>query len=165
MKVDVSVSGTPGLGYVGMDRFLRLKIFRPRSSALICRKSNYKTHAPYREIVFGERKDGDFIVHAKRKSISATETHLPRHKIEFRDNNVVLTAVSIRLNVSKQIDIRFGCYSDSMSYAVCLCSIYYTWHRLRCTKYIIHSLISVWYQCVVYAIAILFHINALILLQ
>lgn len=105
LKVDVSVSGMPGLGYVGMDRFLKLKIFRPRSSALICRKSNSKTHSPHREIVFGERKDGDFIVYAEWNNISATENHLPRHKIEFRDNNVVLTAVSIRLNVSKQIDI------------------------------------------------------------
>lgn len=104
LKVDVSVSGMPGLGYSGVSRFVKLKMFRPRSSALICRKSNHKTHSPYREFVFGERKDGDFIVYAERKNISATETHLPRHKIEFRDNNVVLTAASIRLNVSKQID-------------------------------------------------------------
>lgn len=105
-KVDISVSGAPGMGQVYVSRFLKVKLFRPRSSALICRKSNYKTPTPYREIVFGERKDGDFIVYAERKNISATENHLPRHKIEFRDNNVVLTAATIRLNVSKQIDNR-----------------------------------------------------------
>lgn len=108
LKVDVSVSGMPGLGYVGMSRFLKLKIFRPRSSALICRKIEHKMHTAYREIWFGERKDGDFIVYAERNNISATETHLPRHKIEFQDNNVVLTAALIRLNVSKQINIVVG---------------------------------------------------------
>lgn len=104
-KVDISINGMPGLGNVGMSRFLRLKLFRRRSSALICRKSKSKTQTAHREIVFGERKDGDFIVYAERNNISATETHLPRHEIKFQDNNVVLTAVLIRLNVSKQTNI------------------------------------------------------------
>lgn len=99
-NVGISINGVMGMGYTGMAGMLGMKVYRPRSSALICRKVSQKTPAPYREIVFGERKDGDFIVYAERNNISATETHLPRHKIEFRDNNVVLTAAVIRLNVS-----------------------------------------------------------------
>lgn len=106
-KIDVSITGSPGLGNVMASRFSRLNIFRPRSSALICLKRKYETQTPHREIVFGKRKDGDFIVYAERNNFSATETHLPRHKIEFQDNNVVLTAVLIRLNVSEQINITF----------------------------------------------------------
>lgn len=104
-QVDISINGMPGLGNVGASRFTRFKLFRRRSSALICRKSKFKTLTARREIVFGERRDGDFIVYAERNNISATETHLPRHEIKFQDNNVVLTAVLIRLNVSKQTNI------------------------------------------------------------
>lgn len=104
-KVDVSVNGFPGIGSVAMSRFLKLDIFRPRSSALICRKSQNKPTTTHRDIVFGERKHGDSIVYAERNNISATETHLPRHKISFQDNNVVVTAALIRLNVSEYSSI------------------------------------------------------------
>lgn len=104
-KVDVTVSGMPGIGSALMSRFLKLDIFRPRSSALICRKSERKPRTTYRDIVFGERKDGDFIVYTERNNISATETHLPRHNIAFKDDNVVLTSALIRLNVSEHKSI------------------------------------------------------------
>lgn len=99
-EVGISINGMSGIGDVGMSRFLRLNIFRPRSSALICAVSEQKPQTRYQHLVFGERKHGDFIVHASKNSFNGTESHLPRHQIEFQDNNVVLTSVSIRLNVS-----------------------------------------------------------------
>lgn len=99
-KVDMSMIGVPSLGYIGMERFLRLTIFRPRSSALICAKNMNKIKTPFRDVIFGKRKHGDFMLYAKLSNFNATKTHLPRHEIEFHDNNAVLTSVRIRLNVS-----------------------------------------------------------------
>lgn len=99
-KIDITINGMIGLGYVGMERFLRIKIFRPRSLAMICGVIVNKPQTPYRDLVFGKRKHGDFIVYAAQNSFNATESHLPRHQIEFQDSNVVLTSVLIRLNVS-----------------------------------------------------------------
>lgn len=99
-EVDISINGMNGLGHMGMSRYLRWKLFRPRSSALICGMTEHKPQTLYGDLVFGKRKHGDFIVYAAQNSFNATENHLPRHQIEFQDNNVVLTSVLIRLNVS-----------------------------------------------------------------
>lgn len=129
-KVNVSVSGTPGIGTVVMSRFLKLDIFRPRSSALICRKIMPKPRTPHRDIVFGARKDGDFIVYAERNNISATETHLPRHTIAFKNDNLTLTAALIRLNVSEQNTNQYTVDVDVTYLAVyntgTLCNVYKT---------------------------------------
>lgn len=98
-NVHITLNGMNGLGYVGMEQMLRLKVFRPRSSALICAKTKNNSQTTHRDVVFGERKSGDFIVYTKKLKFSATATHLPRHAIEFQDKNVTLTSVKIRLNV------------------------------------------------------------------
>lgn len=99
-RVDIELSGAPGIDYVGMLPFLRLKIFRPRCLALICAIDKMAPLSPYREWNFGKRTDGDIILFSQRNDFSSANDQLPRHKIEFEDKNATLTSVSIRLNVS-----------------------------------------------------------------
>lgn len=98
-KVDVALNGLPGIGSVGFSGLLKLNIFRPRSSALICAIDKGAPLSDYRELNFGERKDGDFILFSRKNSFSSTNNQLPRYTIEFEDENAILTSVSIKLNV------------------------------------------------------------------
>lgn len=98
--VGVELRGMMGIGYIaGLYRWIKVKQFRPRSSALICAIDKNQPQTKYRELVFGKRKDGDSILHARRVSFSYG-SELPRHKLEFEDKNVNLTAAVIRFNVS-----------------------------------------------------------------
>lgn len=85
---------------MGMERWLRVKIFRPRSCALICAINKKKPQTKYQELMFGERNDGDAILYAHTESFISSNKELPRHNVEFEDNDAILTAASIRLNVS-----------------------------------------------------------------
>lgn len=98
--VDVKLNGMMGIGYTGMERLLRVKIFRPRSCALICAINKNKSHTKYRDLVFGKRNDDDAILYARRESFASSNSELPRYNIVFEDNSVMLTSVTIRLNVS-----------------------------------------------------------------
>lgn len=99
-NVDIELHGMLAMGYTGMERWLRLKIFRPRSFALICALNKRKSHTQYRELVFGQRNDNDTILYARIESFASSNSELPRHRIEFEDNSAILTSVTIKLNVS-----------------------------------------------------------------
>lgn len=92
--------GSPGLGYVGMARFLHIKLFRPRSCALICVNNKMRPKTTYRLFEFGKRQTGDFLLHLRKEYITSADERLPRHLIEYKNLNVTLTSVSIRVNVS-----------------------------------------------------------------
>ncbi|XP_055321236.1 uncharacterized protein LOC129577748 [Sitodiplosis mosellana] len=102
-EVDIQLKGIMGIGYTGMERFLGINVIRPRSYALICAINEKKSHTKYRELVFGERKDGDAVLYARAESFASSNSELPRHNIEFEDNSAILTAASIRLNSTAAI--------------------------------------------------------------
>lgn len=97
--VDMAIGGVSGTGPSELNTFMKIKLFPPRSFALICAKNEYKTKTPYRDIVFGKRRNGDSILYVKVFKFSATENKLPRYEIEINDQNAVFTSVSIRLKV------------------------------------------------------------------
>lgn len=102
-SVKIEVNGMTGMGYIsGLTHFLpKIKIFRPRSSALICAENNERTKKPYRQLEFGERHEGDFILRVQQENVISQNEQLPRYVIDFENAETVLTLVIIRLNVSK----------------------------------------------------------------
>lgn len=127
-EVDISINGMNGLVYVGMSRFLRLNIFRPRSLALICAINKHQPQTSHRHLVFGVRKHGDFMVYAAQNRFNASKSHLPRHRIEFQDNNVVLTSVLIRLNVSIFLILYFTWHVTRSVFMQCMYKLIYNSH-------------------------------------
>lgn len=99
--VNVTVRGTPGVGHISaFDYNSDIKMFRPRSSALICLMNAERPRSQYRRIEFGTRRPGDFLVRASKQSVISQSSQLPRYLIEFIDEGVILTSVIIKLNVS-----------------------------------------------------------------
>lgn len=99
------MGGTLEIGNIqGLERLLGIKVFRPRSSSVICVNEN-QPKSLYRTIEFGQRMRGDFILRTKKVHVVVSpNTELPRYLIEFKDDGLVLTSVLIKLNVS-QINI------------------------------------------------------------
>lgn len=93
--------GMPGIGNVGLHGWLRIKLFRPRSSALICTVDKEQSKSKYRQIVFGTRRPGDFILRASKENVISNNAELPRYSVEFEDDGFVLTSVIIKLNVNE----------------------------------------------------------------
>lgn len=104
--VNVTIGGTMGIGNIqGLERWLGIKVFRPRSSSVICAVNKNHPKSLHRTIEFGQRAPGDFLLRAKKEHvIGSNNTELPRYLIEFKDDGLVLTSVLIKLNVS-QINI------------------------------------------------------------
>lgn len=91
-----------GIGNIqGLERWLGIKVFRPRSSAVICAVNEKQPKSLYRTIEFGQRMPGDFILRAKKEHFVSKNNELPRYLIEFNDDGLVLTSVLIKLNVNK----------------------------------------------------------------
>lgn len=102
-SVEMAMNGVMGAGYIsGLTHFLpKIKIFRPRSSALICTENNERIGKPYRQLEFGKRHEGDFILRIQQENVISQNEQLPRYVIDFENAETVLTLVIIRLNVSK----------------------------------------------------------------
>lgn len=101
-QVSIELRGMSGIGAVGygFSRWIKMKIFRPRSSALICAIDKSQPQTKYRQWTFGQRQFHDDILYARKETFSTTNNEYPRHKIEFEDYNAIITAVTICFNVS-----------------------------------------------------------------
>lgn len=101
--VNITIGGTPGIGNIpGLERWLGIKVFRPRSSSIICAVNENQPKSMYRTIEFGQRLPGDFVLRAQKEHVAVSEnTQLPRYLIEFNDEGLILTSVLIKLNVSE----------------------------------------------------------------
>lgn len=92
------------MGHIpGLTRWIRIKEYQPRSSALICTRNAARPKTWYRQFKFGKRKDGDRLLHFERETIAPMDVRLPRHSIEYSDPNVNLTSVLIRIDVSVEL--------------------------------------------------------------
>lgn len=99
-EVDVELRGMLGMGYMTSSPYFKFRIFRSRSSALICAFEKTPSKSLYQELNFGERMDGDFILFTRIHSCSWTNDQLPRYNIEFQDESATFSSAMIRLNVS-----------------------------------------------------------------
>ncbi|XP_031638362.1 uncharacterized protein LOC116350648 [Contarinia nasturtii] len=93
-NVGVELSRSSLFEASNFGHFALLRITRPKSYALIC-STPEKKNTKYREWMFGERKDGDTILYARKKS----GKFLGKFQyIEYEDSNVIFTAAVIKLN-------------------------------------------------------------------
>lgn len=101
-SVDVNLYGNMGIGSAiyGMSSFLRLKIFRPRSSALLGACNQHHPKTAFRQFAYGQRADDDSLLQFRKDSVGANDDKLPRYNVYFEDTNAKLTSVMVRLNVS-----------------------------------------------------------------
>lgn len=101
-SVDVNLYGNMGIGSAiyGMSSFLRLKIFRPRSSALLGACNQHHPKTAFRQFAYGQRVDDDSLLQFRKDSVGANDDKLPRYNVYFEDTNAKLTSVMVRLNVS-----------------------------------------------------------------
>lgn len=100
--VDVEMRGTRGLGHIdGLSRFIDVKEFQPRSSALICTRNKLRPKSVYRKFKFGKRRDGDVLLSFQQEYVKSMDNNrLPRHRIEYKHSNVTFTSVEMSVNVS-----------------------------------------------------------------
>lgn len=111
--VNIELRAAEGFGPQFIEALLTFdsKPFRPRSFAFICTINENKSKSQYRQIEYGKRRPDDFILVIGKKNVITQDSRLPRYLIEFKDDGLVLTSVTIKLNVSERAH-RTQCSSD-----------------------------------------------------
>lgn len=102
---NILIRGTPGLkfdAYDGFERILGVKMFKPRSYALICTENSVKRLKQRNTIYeFGNRTIGDFLIHAQNEFVSRTGRVLtPQFTFDFNDDQVDINYVALTSDVS-----------------------------------------------------------------
>lgn len=103
LSVWVVVEGFSSYANFGIIQVLRPEIpyIKPRSSAIICATVRNQRHTQkYKKLVNGRRVQGDLLVRFERHEVRAGESQFPSHIFQFSDDQVHITAVELRTNVS-----------------------------------------------------------------
>lgn len=100
----IEISGLPGLRLNLDNQLIQLfdfNVIKPRSYALICTQNTEKhSDQPRRIYEYGNRQNGDFLVHFQNEYVNASRAKTPKITFDFEDLTVKISNVVIVSDVS-----------------------------------------------------------------